>query len=98
MVFYVLAQIISWISTILIILLLARSALSLVVFSGYRYNSQLNRINSFLKGITEPIVAPVRRLISRFINTGSIDLAPLATFFIITIVRLILIRILISLA
>ena len=98
MIFYVLAQIVSWISTILIILLLARSALSWVVFSGYRHNPQLNRIYSILNGLTEPFVAPVRRLISRFINTGPIDLAPLVTFFLITIIRLILIRIFISLA
>ena len=91
MVFYILAQLVSWISNILIIILLARSVLSWVVFSGYRYNPQLGRVYRILTGITEPLVSPVRRFLSRFIRTGHLDLAPLATFFIIMIVSRILI-------
>ena len=91
MIFYVLAQIVSWISNIFIIMLLARAVLSWIVFSGYRHNSQLGRLYQFLCGVTEPVVAPVRRLISRFVNTGPMDFAPLATFFIIIIASRILI-------
>jgi len=98
MFFYILAQIVSWICNILILILLVRSVLSWVVFYGYRQNPQLVGLYRLLSGITEPIVAPVRRLISRFVNTGSLDLAPLATFFILIIISRILVRIFIALA
>jgi len=92
MIFFILAQLVSWISNILIILLLVRSVLSWIVYSGYRnrYNYTLGRIFRILTALTEPLVAPVRRFISRFVNTGPIDFAPLATFFIIIIVSRIL--------
>jgi|GEM_PF-175602 len=100
MIFYFLAVLISWICNILIIVLLVRSVLSWIVFSGYRnrYNYTLGRIYRILTAITEPIVAPVRRFISRFVNTGPIDFAPVATFFIIIIISRILTGILYMLA
>ena len=98
MFFIILAQIVIWISNVLIIILLARSVLSWVVYYGNRYNSGLGRVFQILTNITEPIVAPVRRLISRFVNTGSLDLAPLATFFLIILVSRILTAILYALA
>ena len=91
MFFLILAHLISWVSNVFIIILLARSVLSWVVYSGYRRYPQLGRLYNVLCGITEPVVAPVRRLLSRFVNTGSIDFAPLATFFIIIIASRILI-------
>ena len=94
----ILAQIIIWISNVLIILLLARSVLSWIVYYSHNYNSSLGRVFQLITGITEPIVAPVRRLISRFVNTGSLDLAPLATFFLIILVSRILTTILYALA
>jgi len=98
MIFFILAQLISWVCQILIIILIARAILSWVVFYGRQYNSPISRIYNILSSITEPIVAPVRRLISRFINTGPIDIAPLATFFIILIISRILTAILMGLA
>ena len=95
--FLILALIITWISNILIILILCRSVLSRIIYGGVRYNQTLNRIYGILTRITEPIVSPVRRLISRFVNTGPIDLAPLVTFFIIIIVSRILVTILYAL-
>ena len=93
---FIIASIIRVICNILIIILLVRSALSWVIYSGYRYDSGLGRLYQALSAITEPIVAPVRRFISRFINTGPVDLAPLVTFFIIIIISRILLRILVG--
>ena len=98
MIFLILAYIVLWVSNILIIILLARSVLSWIIYSGIRYNSNLNRVFQILSAITEPIVSPVRRLISRFVNTGMLDLAPLVTFFIIIIISRILTGILSALA
>jgi len=98
MVLIILAQIITWVSNILIIILLARSVLSWIIYSGIRYNQDLAKLFRFLTGITEPIVAPVRRFISRFVNTGMLDLAPLVTFFLIIIISRILTGILYALA
>jgi len=98
MVFIVLAQLVYWVCQILIIVLIARAILSWIVFYGRQFNSPLGRIYHVLSKITEPVVAPVRRLISRFINTGPIDIAPLATFFIIMIISRILTAILFGLA
>jgi len=98
MIFIILAQLVYWVCQILIFILIARAILSWVVYYGRQFNSPLGRIYQILSAITEPIVAPVRRLISRFINTGPIDIAPLATFVIIMIVRVILTAILLGLA
>ena len=97
MIFLILAQIISWVCNILILILLARSVLSWVVFSGYRRNPTLMKIYQVLTDITEPIVAPLRRLISRFVRPGPVDFAPLLAFFLLIIISRILTRILIAL-
>jgi uncharacterized protein YggT (Ycf19 family) len=93
---YIIAQIISAVCNVLIFMLLARSVLSWIVYSGNQYNPTLGRIFQFLTSVTEPVVAPVRRLISRFFNTRSVDFAPVVTFFIIIIVQRILVRALIG--
>ena len=98
MIFAILGTLISWVCNVLIIILLVRSVLSWVIYSGYQYNSGLGQLFRLLTSITEPIVAPVRRLISRFVNTGPLDLAPLATFFILLIISRILTRFLFALA
>jgi len=98
MIFIILAQIVYWVCQVLIIVLIARAVLSWIVIYGRLYNTPLGRIFNVLSAITEPIVAPVRKFISRFINTGPIDIAPLATFFIIMIARWILTAILYGLA
>ena len=98
MVFLILAQLVYWICQILIFVLIARAILSWIVYFGRQFNTPIGRIYHVLSTITEPIVAPVRRLISRFINTGPIDIAPLATFFIIMIISRVLTAILLGLA
>ena len=98
MVFVTLAHLVYWVCQILIFILIARAILSWIVYYGRQYNSPFGRIHNVLSAITEPIVAPVRRLISRFINTGPIDIAPIATFFIIMIVSRILTAIFMGMA
>jgi len=98
MIFIILAQLIYWVCQVLIIVLIARTVLSWIVFYGRQFNTPLGRIYNVLSAITEPIVAPVRKLISRFINTGPIDIAPLATFFIIMIISRVLTAVLYNLA
>jgi YggT family protein len=92
------AQVVSWVCNILILILVVRSVLSWIVYSGNQYNRTLHRIYDVLGAITEPIVAPVRRLIARFVRTGPVDFAPMAAFFLIIIIRRILVAILIALA
>jgi len=98
MIFFILAQLVYWICQILIFILVARAILSWIVFYGRLFNSPLGRIYNVLTVITEPIVKPVRKLISRFINTGPVDIAPLITFFIVILVSRILTTILFGLA
>ena len=92
------ARIISWICNILVLILLVRSVLSWIVYSGNQYSKSLHQLYDVLGKITEPIVSPVRRLLSRFVRTGSIDIAPIVTFFIILIVERIVVSILYSTA
>jgi len=97
MIFFILAQIVAWVCNIFIIMLLIRTVLSWVVFSGYRYNRTFGRLYDIFTALTEPVVAPVRRLIRRFVNTGYFDFSPLLTFFIVILVSRILRTILIGL-
>jgi YggT family protein len=67
--------------------------LSWIVYSGNQYSQTLHRIYDVLGSITEPLVAPVRRLLARFVRTGPVDFAPMVTFILIIIVRRILLAI-----
>ena len=101
MFFIFLAGLVSWVCNIFIFILFIRSVLSWIVYSGNRYDPRirsLQKVFMFLSGITEPVVAPVRRLISRFVRTGPFDFAPVATIVLLIIVRSILVRIFISIA
>ena len=92
------AQIITWICNILILILVVRSILSWIVYSGNQYSRGLHRAYDVLGQITEPIVAPVRRLMSRFVRTGPMDFAPMVAFFLILIIRRIVVAILYAVA
>jgi YggT family protein len=92
------ATVVSWVCNILTFILVARSILSWIVYSGNQYNRTLHKIYNVLGTITEPIVAPVRRLLERFVRTGPVDFAPMAAFILILIVRRILVAILLALA
>ena len=98
MIFVILAKLVYWVCNILVIALIARSILSWLVYYGRQYNTSIGRIYKILTALTEPIVSPIRRFISRFINTGPIDVAPMAAFFVIIIINRILTTILYALA
>jgi YggT family protein len=67
--------------------LLARAILSWVA-NPYRYNTNniIQRLYSLLVQLTEPIVAPCRKLLSRF-NTGMFDFSVLVAMLVIMLVR-----------
>jgi YggT family protein len=75
-------------------LLFARAVLSWFV-NPYRSSSYgfLNRINALLIRITEPLVAPCRRLLSNF-NTGMFDFSVLIAMLAIVLIRNIIVMIL----
>ena len=86
MILIILIGIVTWICNILIILLLIRSALSWVVYFGGRRSAGITQAYRIITRLTEPVVRPVRNFISRFVPTGPIDFAPLATFLIILLI------------
>ena len=90
-----LANIVSIICRVLIYALLARSILSWIVYAGNQRNHTLMNIYNFIGLITEPLVTPVRKLMSRMMNTGPMDFAPLATMILLVIIRNILVFVLI---
>jgi YggT family protein len=68
-------------------MLLARAVLSWFV-NPYRGNQRgpVHRINNLLVQLTEPIVAPCRKLLSRF-NTGMFDFSVLVAMLAVMLVR-----------
>jgi len=75
---------------LIIYLLLARAIGSWFIRPG----NSLFRIYQGLVMITEPVVAPCRRITAR-LNTGMLDLSVFLAFFLVMIVRDLLIRLLI---
>ncbi|MDR1572533.1 MAG: YggT family protein [Clostridiales Family XIII bacterium] len=72
---------------ILTFLLFARAILSWFV-NPYSYSpySVLHRINALLRQLTEPMVAPCRRLLSNF-STGMFDFSVLVAMLAVMLVR-----------
>lgn len=87
---FLLINAVSWFCDILIFLLLARAVLSWFVNGPY---NNLYKFYGILCNITEPIVAPCRRLSMR-LNTGMLDLSVFFAFFLVSIARKIIITIL----
>lgn len=79
---------INWFANILVTLLLIRAILSW--FAGNPYSS-LGKLYIFMVRFTEPLVAPSRRLLSRF-NTGMFDFSVLLSMLFIEIAAKLLIR------
>ena len=90
----VLIRAIHWFARILILLLCGRAILSWFARDPY---SPVGKLYSICIQLTEPIVAPCRRLLSRF-NTGVIDFSVLLAFFLVEICENILIRIIVNFA
>ncbi len=86
---YVLIRAIHWFARILTLLLVGRALLSWFARDPY---SPVGRLYMYSIRLTEPIVEPCRRLLSRW-NTGMLDFSVLLAFFLVEIVENILIRI-----
>ena len=86
-----LATSIYWFSELLTTILLVRCIFSWFPVSPY---STLGKIYGLTIRLTEPVVEPCRRLLSRF-NTGVLDFSVLLAFFLIQFVANLLIRIII---
>lgn len=83
----VLIRAVHWFAEIIIMMLILRAILSWFVQS---YSSGIGGIYRTLIQLTEPFVAPWRRLLSN-VNTGMLDFSVLIAFFAIEIVERILI-------
>ena len=83
---YILARAINWFAQILIAILMARALLSWFAQNPY---SPARKWYDLSVRLTEPIVNPCRKLLSRF-NTGMFDFSVLLAFFLIEIVARIL--------
>ena len=74
---YVLSSAINMFAEIIIWLLILRAILSWFVQAG---GNMVRSIYGFTLTMTEPIVAPIRQMMSRF-NTGMIDFSVFIAFF-----------------
>lgn len=80
---------------VLILLILGRAILSWFVRNPY---DTLGKIYSMILQITEPILAPCRRLLARFGMMGTIDFSPILALIGLNIIRKIIVSILWSLS
>lgn len=79
---------------LILLMLFARALLSWFVNPyGYQRPGGLRQIYGVLTRLTEPIVAPCRRLLSRF-NSGPIDFSVLVAMLGVMLVRNLLLRLL----
>lgn len=88
-----LIEAVRWFGDILIFLLLARAVLSWFVTGPY---NNVYRIYEVICNFTEPIVAPCRKL-SMKLNTGMLDLSVFFAFFLVSILRKVIITMLLIL-
>ncbi len=66
-----------------------------VIMSWFRTNKYY-RLQEFIYNATEPILGPARDLMSRFINTGPVDLSPILALFLIRMIYNLVVRILVG--
>lgn len=90
----ILVRAVNWFAQILIFILIARALLSWFAQNPY---SQVRRWYDLTVRLTEPVVAPCRKLLSRF-NTGMFDFSVLLAFFLIEIVARIITLIILNIA
>ncbi|MEX2431372.1 MAG: YggT family protein [Dehalococcoidia bacterium] len=76
--------------TIIIYIFVARAILSWVFVAGIR-NEFLLRLHFALASITEPMIAPLRRIIPPM---GMIDITPLVAIIILVVIRAVILEVL----
>jgi YggT family protein len=86
---YILIRVINGLCMVLEFLLAARAIMSWFAQNPY---SQAGKIYRVLIDLTEWMLRPCRNLISRFVNTGMFDFSIILAFFLMDIVRRVLIR------
>jgi len=86
----ILIKAVNWFAEILTILIIARAIMSWFVKDP---SSSLFNIYQTVIRLTEPIVAPCRRLLSRF-NTGMMDFSILVAFLLISVARNVIVTLL----
>lgn len=91
----ILIRAISLFFEVLIYLILGRAILSWFVRNPY---DTLGKIYSLVIQITEPILAPCRRLLSRFNMMGTIDFSPVLALIGLSILRRIIVSLLLMLS
>lgn len=79
---------------VLIYLILGRAILSWFVRNPY---DTLGKIYSMIIQVTEPVLAPCRRLLGRFGLTGTIDFSPILALIALSVIRRIAISLLLML-
>ncbi|MGI6731394.1 MAG: YggT family protein [Anaerovoracaceae bacterium] len=88
---FVLIRAINTFVRILIYLIVARAIMSWFVRNPY---GTLYRIYTVILQLTEPILQPFRRIISRFGWNGPIDFSPILAFIGLEVIRSVVIRLL----
>ena len=85
-----------WFGDIISFLLLVRVIMSWLrmALSGNRLFSTINEI---VYKLTEPLVAPVRNLMNRYVDTGMFDFSIFVTMILIELVTRVVVRLLITL-
>lgn len=91
---YILINAVNTFFQILVYLIIARAILSWFVRTPY---GNLYRIYSAIMQITEPMLAPCRRLLGRFSLNSMIDLSPILAIIALTAINNVIIRLLIML-
>lgn len=87
----ILIRAISWFARLITLALAARAILSWVGQDPYSGPGKAYR---FMIKVTEPVVSPCRMLLQRFnFNTGMMDFSVLLAFFLVQIVRNLLIQV-----
>ncbi len=86
----ILANAVSIIITIIIYLLIARAVLSWLFVAGVR-NEFLYRLNYALATLTEPLMAPLRRIIPPM---GMIDITPLIAIIVLIVIQQVIVSVL----
>lgn len=90
----ILARAVNWFAEILEFALIARAIMSWFVSNPY---STAGKIYSFLLGITEPIVSPIRNSLSKRGSMGGIDWSVFIAFLLIDVVQSVVVRLLLML-
>lgn len=92
---YILIRAINLFAQVISFALIAMCVLSF--FVAYNPYSSVGKYYQILVRITDPVVAPFRKLLMRF-NTGSVDFSPMLAMIAIEIISTIIIRILLNFA